>query len=97
MVDEMRGSSRRIADGNPAFAQGANDEPFQDSSGNYVLKWLEVPTKQIQWRLILQVVTACFATPPGGLLKEAQLKTMDGTKFGNGNLHVQQKGSVAFS
>jgi hypothetical protein len=34
MVDEMRGGSRRIADGNPAVAQGANDEPFQDSSGS---------------------------------------------------------------
>jgi hypothetical protein len=34
MVDEMRGGSRRIADGNPAVAQGANDESFQDSSGS---------------------------------------------------------------
>jgi hypothetical protein len=34
MLDEMRGGSRRIADGNPAVAQGANDEPFQDSSGS---------------------------------------------------------------
>jgi O-glycosyl hydrolase len=72
MVDDMRGGSRRISNGNPAVAQGANDEPFQNSSGNQVLKWLEVPTKQMRWRLIRQIVTACFATPPGGLLKEAQ-------------------------
>jgi hypothetical protein len=26
----------------------ANDEPFQDSSGSYGLKWLEVPTKQMR-------------------------------------------------
>jgi hypothetical protein len=71
MMDEMREGSRRIADGNPAVAQGANAETFQDSSGSYGLKCLEVPTKQMRWRLIRQVVTACFATPPGGLLKEA--------------------------
>jgi hypothetical protein len=50
MMDETREGSRRIADGNPAVAQGANDEPFQDSDVGQL--WLSEPLAKVRQKAI---------------------------------------------